>query len=123
MLDFLRDVILEVKGINSEKWHKEKLKKDISKKENIYLLSKKTKIIIFVFGIIYLLAEVINIVVFWENNGMINIRAKGIILSIIDIIVLVCLLLKNKTAEIIAIILSIIFIILMYTSSMFLRWF
>lgn len=123
MLDFLRDVILEVKGINSEKWHKEKLEKDISKKENIYLLSKKTKIIIFVFGIIYLLAEVINIVVFWENNGMINIRAKGIILSIIDIIVLVCLLLKNKTAEIIAIILSIIFIILMYTSSMFLRWF
>ena len=120
MLDFLRDVILEVKGINSEKWHKEKLEKDISKKENIYLLSKKTKIIIFV---IYLLAEVINIVVFWENNGMINIRAKGIILSIIDIIVLVCLLLKNKTAEIIAIILSIIFIILMYTSSMFLRWF
>lgn len=123
MLDFLRDVILEVKGINSEKWHKEKLEKDISKKENIYLLSKKTKIIIFVFGIIYLLAEVINIVVFWENNGMINIRAKGIILSIIDIIVLVCLLLKNKTAEIIAIIFSIIFIILMYTSSMLLRWF
>ena len=123
MLDFLRDVILEVRGINSEKWHKEKLEKDISKKENIYLLSKKTKIIIFVFGIIYLLAEVINIVVFWENNGMINIRAKGIILSIIDIIVLVCLLLKNKTAEIIAIIFSIIFIILMYTSSMLLRWF
>ena len=123
MLDFLRDVILELKGINSEKWHKEKLEKDISKKENIYLLSKKTKIIIFVFGIIYLLAEVINIVVFWENNGMINIRAKGIILSIIDIIVLVCLLLKNKTAEIIAIIFSIIFIILMYTSSMLLRWF
>lgn len=123
MLDFLRDVILEVRGINSEKWHKEKLEKDISKKENIYLLSKKTKIIIFVFGIIYLLAEVINIVVFWENNGMINIRAKGIILSIIDIIVLVCLLLKNKTTEIIAIIFSIIFIILMYTSSMLLRWF
>lgn len=123
MLDFLRDVILEVKGINSEKWHKEKLEKDISKKENIYLLSKKTKIIIFVFGIIYLLAEVINIVIFWENNGMINIRAKGIILSIIDIIVLVCLIQKNKTAEIIAIIFSIIFIILMYTSSMLLRWF
>ena len=123
MLDFLRDVILEVKGINSEKWHKEKLEKDISKKENIYLLSKKTKIIIFVFGIIYLLAEVINIVIFWENNGMINIRAKGIILSIIDIIVLVCLIQKNKTAEIIAIIFSIIFIILMYTSSMLLIWF
>ena len=123
MLDFLRDVILEVKGINSEKWHKEKLEKDISKKENIYLLSKKTKIIIFVFGIIYLLEEVINIVIFWENNGMINIRAKGIILSIIDIIVLVCLIQKNKTAEIIAIIFSIIFIILMYTSSMLLRWF
>jgi len=123
MLDFLRDVILEVKGINSERWHKEKLEKDISKKENIYILSKKTKIIIFVFGIIYLLAEVINIVVFCENNGMINIRAKGIILSIIDIIVLVCLIQKNKTAEVIATILSIIFIILMYTSSMFLRWF
>ena len=123
MLDFLRDVILEVKGINSERWHKEKLEKDISKKENIYILSKKTKIIIFVFGIIYLLAEVINIVVFCENNGMINIRAKGIILSLIDIIVLVCLVQKNKTAEVIATILSIIFIILMYTSSMFLGWF
>ena len=31
MLDFLRDVILEVKGINSERWHKEKLEKDIRK--------------------------------------------------------------------------------------------
>lgn len=123
MLDFIRDIVLEVRGIDSDKWHRERLEKEEAKKANVYLLSKKTKIIIFVFGIVYLLIEVINMIAFLESNGSLGLRAKGIILSVIDIIVLICLAQKSKKAEIAAIVLSIIFIISMYASTMLLRWY
>ena len=123
MLDFIRDIVLEARGIDSDKWHRERLEKEEAKKANVYLLSKKTKIIIFAFGIVYLLIEVINMIAFWESNGSLGLRAKGIILSVIDIIVLICLAQKNKKAEIAAIVLSIIYIISMYASTMLLRWY
>lgn len=123
MLDFIRDIVLEARGIDSDKWHRERLEKEEAKKANVYLLSKKTKIIIFAFGIVYLLIEVINIIAFLESNGSLGLRAKGIILSVIDIIVLICLAQKSKKAEIAAIVLSIIFIISMYASTMLLRWY
>lgn len=123
MLDFIRDIVLEARGIDSDKWHRERLEKEEAKKANVYLLSKKTKIIIFVFGIVYLLIEVINMIVFLESNGSLGLRAKGILLAVIDIIVLICLTQKSKKAEIAAIVLSIIFIISMYASTMLLRWY
>lgn len=123
MLDFIRDIVLEARGIDSDKWHRERLEKEEAKKANVYLLSKKTKIIIFAFGIVYLLIEVINMIAFLESNGSLGLRAKGIILSVIDIIVLICLAQKSKKAEIAAIVLSIIFIISMYASTMLLRWY
>ena len=111
MLDFIRDIVLEARGIDSDKWHRERLEKEEAKKANVYLLSKKTKI------------EVINMIAFLESNGSLGLRAKGIILSVIDIIVLICLAQKSKKAEIAAIVLSIIFIISMYASTMLLRWY
>lgn len=123
MLDFIRDIVLEARGIDSDKWHRERLEKEEAKKANVYLLSKKTKIIIFIFGIVYLLIEVINMIVFLESNGSLGLRAKGILLAVIDIIVLICLAQKSKKAEIAAIVLSIIFIISMYASTMLLRWY
>ena len=123
MLDFIRDIVLEARGIDSDKWHRERLEKEEAKKANVYLLSKKTKIIIFIFGIVYLLIEVINMIVFLESNGSLGLRAKGILLAVIDIIVLICLAQKSKKAEIAAIVLSIIFIISMYASTILLRWY
>lgn len=123
MLDFIKDIVLEAQGIDTEKVHKEKIKKEEEKRSKYYLLSNRTKIIIFIFGIIYLSMEMMNIIISWEKNGMIFIRAKGIILSFIDIAVLVLLTQKNKKAEILAIILSVIFITSMYVSSAILRWY
>ena len=123
MLDFIKDIVLETQGIDTEKVHKEKIKKEEEKRSKYYLLSNRTKIIIFIFGIIYLSMEMMNIIISWEKNGMIFIRAKGIILSFIDIAVLVLLTQKNKKAEILAIILSVIFITSMYVSSAILRWY
>lgn len=123
MLDFIKDIVLEAQGIDIEKVHKEKIKKEEEKRSKYYLLSNRTKIIIFIFGIIYLSMEMMNIIISWETNGMIFIRAKGIILSVIDIAVLVLLTQKNKKAEILAIILSVIFITSMYVSSAILRWY
>lgn len=76
MLDFIRDIVLEARGIDSDKWHRERVEKEEAKKANVYLLSKKTKIIIFAFGIVYLLIEVINMIAFWESNGSLGLRAK-----------------------------------------------
>mgnify|MGYP000283348105 FL=1 len=123
MLDFFKDVVLEAKGIDSEKAHKENIKKKELSKTKYYILSNKVKIIMFAFGIIYLLIEVMNIVIFWEKNGAIFIRNKGIILSIIDIAILVLLTQKNKKAEISAIFLGIFFMIVMYASTVIFGWF
>lgn len=123
MLDFLKDVILEAKGIDGEKAHKENIKKKELSKTKYYILSSKVKIIMFAFGIIYLLIEIMNTVIFWEKNGAVFIRTKGIILSIIDIAILILLTQKSKKAEISAIILGIFFVILMYTSTVIFGWF
>ena len=77
----------------------------------------------FAFGIIYLLIEIMNTVIFWEKNGAVFIRTKGIILSIIDIAILILLTQKSKKAEISAIILGIFFVISMYTSTVIFGWF
>ena len=123
MLDFFKDVILEAKGIDSEKAHKENIKKKELSKTKYYILSSKVKIIMFAFGIIYLLIEIMNTVIFWEKNGAVFIRTKGIILSIIDIAILILLTQKSKKAEISAIILGIFFVILIYTSTVIFGWF
>lgn len=118
MLDFFRDVVLDISGIDSEKIKENRVNKRAEKKKHI--LSGSTKGVIYFLGILYLFMGGLSV---WYTRGNENIFAKlkFFLLTIIDIAALIFISADKKKTEIIGLILFAIFVIIMYTTTMFLN--
>lgn len=117
MFDFLKDIILEVNGIDSEAVKEEEKIAQEKKKKDRFIFSKKMKIFIFIFGIIYLLLAGFNIATIKAVGGLnLYIGMRFIVLILMDVSCMVCLVIGKKQTEIAALILIIIFILTQYFS-------
>lgn len=115
MLDFFRDIALEIVGIDSEKVRQDSRNKKENRKK--YIFSNGAKTTIYLMGITYLITGGLSV---WSvrGKGQIPDMVKFVFLFVIDIAALICLSVKNKKAEIISLILIVIFIIIMYSTTM-----
>ena len=120
MFDFFRDIALEASGIDSEAAEKERMKKKKIKRDNRFIFSKSVKIIVFIFGILYLILGAMSMATIGQQTNVVFKIVKFVFLSAVDISALVCLLTRKKKAEIAALVLVIIFMIVMYTTTMIL---
>lgn len=104
MLDFFKDMYLEVNGIEP----KEVKKKE---KDEKIIFNFKTKIGIWFMGIIYMIIGISSIALIIRTQISINI-IKYIMLIIVDLIILICISIKRKNTETIALVGIIIFIVI-----------
>lgn len=120
MFDFFRDIALEMNGIDSEHAEREREKIKRKKKEENFIFSRRTKVIIFIFGILYLIIGAINITYIKEQENIIPYVLKIVFLSAVDISGLICLATGKRKAEVAALILIIVFMAVMYITTMIL---
>lgn len=121
--DLLRDITLEMMGIDSklaEREREEKKQIRENKKNEKFIFSKKTKAIIFIFGILYLVIGGFNMRYIKGHENVVLVILKFILLSAVDIVGLICLAIGKRKTEIAAFVLVIIFIFAMYTTTMLL---
>lgn len=121
MFDFFRDIVLEAQGIDSsaaakERSEKRKVKKFLKKKER-YIFSKGVKVLVYVFGIMYLIIAGLGLLAMKEA-GILNVYhlIRSVFLVSCDIAALACLATGKKKAEVIALILVVVFLITLYFS-------
>lgn len=119
MFDFFRDIVLEAQGIDSsaaakERSERQKEEKMLRKKQRI-IFSKGAKILIFIFGILYLIVAGFGIVAMKQSMAL-NVYQliRSITLISCDIAALICLIVNKKKAEVAALILIIVFLIAQY---------
>lgn len=110
MLDFIKDMIAEANGLDSEKMKEERRNKNKEK----HIFSKSIKVIVTIVGILYLFVAVTNISICLRQNEAFIKIGKYLFLSILDLIVMVSLLLKNKKAELTALIGIVLFVLANY---------
>ena len=116
MFDFFNDIKLELDGrIDKEAVEKEKRDKRQQKYENKFIFSVRTKIIIFIVGILYLIMTG-GILYFGISSKTLKLYTlvRYIFLYLIDIAGLICLAIKNKKTQIAALVLMLMFILLQY---------
>ena len=115
MFDFFKEVYLEAKGVDVEALKAEKKKIKEEQKKNKFIFSRSSKIIIYVFGLVYLLIAGLNIFLMKDFGGAnVYYIMRFLFLSICDIAVLVCLAIGKKQTEVAALILVVVFIITQY---------
>jgi|GEM_PF-6854192 len=116
MFDFFRDIKNEMSGIDVEVAAEERKEKIEKKKQSYFIFSTKMKIIIFTMAVIYLIFSGINIAVVLKLNGEFYLLIKYIFLAALAIGICICLIIKKKNSEIMAIIGIFLFIVLNYFS-------
>lgn len=119
MFDFLRDIVLEAQGIDSiaaakERSERREVKKALEKKER-FIFSKAVKVLVYIFGILYLIITGFGLLAMKEA-GVLSIYHlfRSIFLVGCDITAIVCLAIGKKKAEIVALILILVFLITLY---------
>lgn len=127
MFDWFRDMAMEATGKNSDKEElKRRAKREREKKEKI-IFSKSTKRTVYVLGVLYLIMGSMSLYVSVRIANSVGYSGTGVgtwkfvkyaVLSAIDIAAMICLLTKERKAEIAAVVLVIIFMTFMYLSSM-----
>ena len=127
MFDWFRDMAMEVTGKNSDKEElKRRAKREREKKEKI-IFFKRTKRTVYVLGVLYLIMGSMSLYVSVRIANSAGYSGTGVgtwkfvkyaVLSAIDIAAMICLLTKERKAEIAAVVLVIIFMTFMYLSSM-----
>ena len=120
VFDFFRDMALELSGVDSEKAEREREEKRKIKKKNQFIFSAKSKIIIYAFGILYLVIGGINMTHLRGQERIAALILKFVFLSAVDIAGLICLTMRKRKTEIAALILIIIFVIVMYITTLLL---
>lgn len=116
MLDFFKDTYLEMSGVDTQKLKKEREEKKKKEKEERYIFSKKIRILTIILGIIYLLIAGSEIVILARYSCSIMLILKILFQVLIDIVVIVCLVLKKKEYEKIALALIVLFFVVGYMS-------
>lgn len=117
MFDFFRDIALEMSGIDSKSAQEQREEKKEEKRKNRFIFSRSVKVIVFVFGVLYLVVAGINVSIMKQSDSMeIASLIRFAVLTICDIAAMVCLVVGNKKAEIIALILILLFLVGQYFS-------
>lgn len=116
MFDFLKDMSLEARGINSEAVRELEEEKKRKEKEERVLLPKSFKRLAYVVGGIYLAISWTVLAVTHGQIGGVGAVAVSLSLSTIDIAAIVCLILKTKRSEIMALIFIAAFVAVLYAS-------
>lgn len=112
MFNFMKDIYLEMNGIDPEAARKEKSEEKTIDK---VIFSFRSKVVIWIMGIIYLIITV-PIIIFMIKTG-INISIfKYILLMVMDILILICISIKKKTSEVIALATIICFVIINFVT-------
>lgn len=108
MFNFMKDIYLEMNGIDPEAARKEKLEEKTIDK---IIFSFRSKVVVWIMGIIYLIITV-PIIIFTIKTG-INISVfKYILLMFMDILILTCISIKKKVTEFISLAAIICFVII-----------
>ena len=115
LFDFLRDITLEMQGIDSKKAEYEREQKRLNKKE----IADKEKILIpiwikktiLIFGMLYLISCIGTLPIIIKSE-IILLAIRSILQIVIVIAVLILSNIKKKNAEIAIIILVVIFVLL-----------
>lgn len=117
MFDFFKEIYLEAKGVDVKALNDEKKREREEKKKNKLIFSTSTKIIIYVFGILYLFVAGVSIVLLKESGSLDLYNViRFIFISLCDIAALICLAVGKKKTEIAALILIVLFMITQYFS-------
>lgn len=115
MFDFFRDMAKELKGNNRVV----PPDKTVKPKEKT-MFPKWAKTITYVFGFLYLLMAIPQIILIASGGGEVGKMMFSIVVYalqiIIDLIVLISLILGKKKGEIVAIVGIILFVVIMYAS-------
>lgn len=114
MFDFFKEIYLEKSGIDIQKLKEEREEKKRKENESKYLFSKGMKIFTIILGIMYLLIAISEITVLINISGSIIYILKILFQSLIDVAIIVCLMLKKKKYEKVAIGLIVLFFIVGY---------
>lgn len=120
MFEFFRDVAIDLMGGDGEEKARKRREKREQEKANRIYLSKSTKRIVYIFGILYLLMGGISLFASASLTGKMQIvpTVKFAILSLLDISAMVCLTMRAKKTEIAAIILAVVFVAAMYVTTL-----
>jgi len=116
MFDFFKDIIQEAGGIDTIKAKNQREEQKEIEKLSRYIFSSKSKLIILILGVLYIMFAALTIAVSWNASNCIIPIAKCLTLSTFDIIACVALLKGTKKGEIVALISGLIFIVLLYAS-------
>lgn len=82
------------------------------------VMKKKTKVIIYVLGIVYLAMAALQIFAVQGQGIISELLIKNSFLSVVDIAALVCLAMRKRTLDIVALCLVLIFMVTMYVTTM-----
>lgn len=111
MLNFLKDVYLEVNGCDIQKVKQERMQKEEKKRADKIVLSKGSKHVIRGFGILYIVIGLISLTTYFNNKEWLEVVEYGFML-LFDILIIIFISLKKKETEVAGIICSGVFIIL-----------
>lgn len=120
MFDFFRDMALELCGVDSENAEKQRKEKREAKRKDRFIFSQSVKVLVYVFGILYLIVGGFTISVA-KTNGALNalMILRFVALTLLDVSSIVCLATGKKKAEIVALILIIFFVLIQYFTTVF----
>lgn len=118
MLDFFRDSLLELQGIDSEKAKMERLmkKQQRNEKKDKILIPLSIKKMIQALSAFYMVSCVSSMIILLQN-GLNLLLIKFILQILISSSLFVLMFFKTKKAEIISIVLIILFIVLQYSGT------
>lgn len=116
MFDWFVDTAMQLRGIDAKKVRREKEEKKRLREADKFIFSQKSKIVIAVMGVLYLIMTV-SLVAATKGEGLsMAYMIKSLFLGLIDIAALVAMLIGKKKGEIIAAVLVVIFVATMYIS-------
>lgn len=127
MFDFFKEIALELSGKDSEVARRKEKEKVEEERWNRFIFSKNTKVVVYVLGVLYLVMGGIGIYISIQSGKSTQNLTAGLsvlqcvkygFLSITDIAAMGCLVSGKKKAEIAALILIFVFVVIMYSSTM-----
>lgn len=104
MFDFYKKTYCDIYGIDYKK-------ADKKNKKPIYFLSQTSKALIYIFGIIFVLIGVLNIIISLENNSTLGL-IKNLFYIITYLLVMVLISIKSKKSELFGVVILSILILL-----------
>lgn len=120
MFDFFRDIALELSGVDSKGAEQQRKDKLDEKRKDRFIFSKGAKVLVYIFGVLYLVAGATTISLA-KTSGALNalMILRFIALTLLDVSSVVCLAIGKKKTEIVALILIVLFVLIQYFTTVF----